>query len=607
MAEMMITRLILLGVFLSTVAVSDSSAQTQLPPAAVAAEAAGRWDEAIAGYEAVIAANSLRADLWIRIADIEAARHDMPASIAALQRATRVLPANPTIFSKLSQAHAIAGEPAEALAAIEVAVSQAPDSEDYLRARATLATWAGDYSRARDSYRRIAKTNPNDVTILVAYGRVSAWDGATDEAATLYRRYLKSHPEAADVWLELALVESWRGNYAVAESVLEEHRKRFGESAENIKQRAAVLANGGRPRAAEAAISPLLQQSPEDYQLNLTRTIALAMQQRAGDASASLDTVRRLQPNALETRDAERVLRTMLASTADARFGVYADSDQLETRRFDPRASVSVRPGTRVSGGYEQTFLDADSESGLDQVNGSTSAEYRHGWAGASQQIGALTIGGQIGVARAERRELTTYSLRGEVAPRDGMRIAVERSSGFFVISPRTVGLGLQEVAHRVEFQLTPSLRDQISVEGVHRDLSDGNQRWEVTVAPRRSVARTSRINLDLGGSAYFVSALYDRHNGYYDPHKYEQYAFGAYPYFKIRENVGLGFTLAAGTQRDSTVGAFRFGGTVASEAVIGIYQPWVLKVAGSASLNRRLDSGAYQGVGATVTLVRRF
>ena len=66
MAEMMINRLMLLGVFLLTAAVSDSRAQTPLPAAAVAAEAAGRWDEAIAGYEAVIAADPLRADLWVR-------------------------------------------------------------------------------------------------------------------------------------------------------------------------------------------------------------------------------------------------------------------------------------------------------------------------------------------------------------------------------------------------------------------------------------------------------------------------------------------------------------------------------------------------------------
>ena len=604
---MMINRRAIFGVLLSILTVSSAAAQTNLPPAALAAEAAGRWDEAIAGYEAVIAANPLRADLWLRIADIEATRKDLPASISALQRATRVLPANAVIFSKLSQAHAMAGQPAEALAAIEVALSQTPDSEEYLRARATLATWSADYPRARDSYRRIAKINPNDVSVLVDYARVSAWDGATDEAAGLYRKYLKAKPEAGDVWLELAKVESWRGNYAEASGILEQHRARFGDSAANVNQRAAVMASGGRPRAAEAAISELLQQRPDDYQLNLTRTIALAMQQRVGDASASLETVRRLDPNAAETRDAERVLRSMLASTADMRVGAYSDSDHLRMRRFDPRASVMIRTGTRLSGGYEQTRLDAELGSGLEQRDGTTSADYQHGWAGVAQKIGFVTLGGQIGQARADGRDRTTYLLRTELFPRDGVRFAAERSSGFFVISPRTVGMGLTDLSHRVELDVMPTFRLQIVLEAVHRDLSDGNRRWEGTISPRYSVARTSRLNLDLGASAYVMAARFDRHNGYYDPSRYEQYAFGAYPYFKIQQNVGLGLTLAAGTQRDSTVGAFRFGGTVGGEATIGIYQPWVLKIASSATLNRRLESGAYQGLGATVALVRRF
>ena len=604
---MMIIRRAILGAALAVLAVSNGIAQTNLPPAALAAEAAGQWDEAIAGYEAVIASNPLRADLWIRIADIEAARHDLPASISALQRATRVLPANAMIFSKLSQAHAMAGQPAEALAAIEIAVSQAPDAEAYLRARATLATWTGDYPRARDSYRRIARINPDDVTVLVDYARVSAWDGATDEAAGLYRKYLKSKPEAADVWLELAKVESWRGNYAEANGLLEEHSARFGESAANVNQRAAVMASGGRPRAAEAAISPLLEQRPDDYQLNLTRTIALAMQERVGDASASLETVRRLEPNAAETRDAERVLRSVLASTADMRVGAYADSDHLRTRRFDPRVSMLIRTGTRLSGGYEQTRLDAELDSGLEQRDGTTSAQYQHGWAGVAQKIGFVTIGGQLGQARAEGRDLTTYALRTELFPRDGLRIAAERSSGFFVISPRTVGMGMTELAHRVALDVMPTLSFQVALEAVHRDLSDGNRRWEIAISPRHSIARTSRLNLDLGGSAYFVAAKFDRHNGYYDPRRYEQYAFGAYPYFKIQQNVGLGFTLAAGAQRDSSVGSFRFGGTIGGEATVGIYQPWVLKIGSSATLNRRLESGAYQGLGATIALVRRF
>ncbi len=603
---MTMNRLILLGALLSALSTSVARAQSPMPAAAVASEAAGRWDEAIAGYQAVLTQSPDRADLWLRIANIEAARQNTTASIAALQRAGSILKADATVFAKLSQAHAIAGQPAEALAAIEVALVQIPDSEEYLRARATLATWVADYSRARDSYRRLAKLKPEDVNLLVDYARVSAWDGATDEAAGLYRRYLKSYPEAADVWLELARAESWRGNYAGATSVLEEHRERFGASAASAHQLAAVMASGGRPRAAEAVISPLLRQAPDDYQLNLTRTIALAMQQRAGEASASLDTVRRLEPNARDTRSAERVLRSMLASTADSRFAAYSDSDELRVRRLEPRASILIRTGTRVAGGYEHTRLDARRASGLDQVNGSASAEYRHGWARISQKVGPLTIGGQLGQAKAEGRELTTYAFRTELFPRDGIRIAAERSSGFFVISPRTVGLGLTEVTHRVELELMPTLRYQIAMEAAYRDLSDGNRRWEVTVSPRRSMARTSRFNLDLGASAYVLATTNDLSNGYYDPRRYEQYALVASPYFKIHEDVGLGVTLAAGAQREGAR-EFRFGGTVGSEATFGIYQPWVLKVAGSATLNRRLESGAYRGIGGTVVLVRRF
>jgi len=297
----------------------------------------------------------------------------------------------------------------------------------------------------------------------------------------------------------------------------------------------------------------------------------------------------------------------VLSSNADSRVGFYSDSDHLQVRRLEPRGSISIRTGTRVSAGYELTRLDARSGSGLEQLNGSGSAEYRHTWAGAAQKVGAVTIGGQFGHAKADRQELTTYSLRTELYPTDRLRIAAERSSGFFVISPRTVGLALKETLHRVEFDLMPTWRYRIALEAAYRELSDGNRRWELAVSPRRSIARTSHLNLDLGASAYVLGTAHDLDHGYYDPRRYEHYAFVAYPYFKIHEDVGLGLTLAAGVQRDRIARDFRFGGTVTSEATFGIYQPWVLKVAGSATLNRRLDSGAYQGMGGTVALVRRF
>ena len=74
-----------------------------------------------------------------------------------------------------------------------------------------------------------------------------------------------------------------------------------------------------------------------------------------------------------------------------------------------------------------------------------------------------------------------------------------------------------------------------------------------------------------------------------------------------MSENLGRAFSTALGAQRDAQSQAFRFGGTVGAEATFGIYQPGVLKINTSASMNQRLESGAFCGLSGGVVLVRRF
>ena len=128
-----------------------------------------------------------------------------------------------------------------------------------------------------------------------------------------------------------------------------------------------------------------------------------------------------------------------------------------------------------------------------------------------------------------------------------------------------------------------------------------------MTVSPRRTLARRARFNLDMGVSAYRLETTRDLDNGYYDPRRYEYYAITAFPYFKLHENVGVGLMLSGGAQRDTTSSAFHAGGTISGEATFGIYAPWLLKVNSSATMNQRLDSGAFRGFGGSVALVRRF
>jgi tetratricopeptide (TPR) repeat protein len=440
------------------------------------------------------------------------------------------------------------------------------------------------------------------------YARVSAWAGDTDEAVNGYERYLHAKPDAADVWLELARAESWRGNYAAARRALDTYRDKFGASADYSRALAAVLASGGRPGQAEDLLAPLIATSPDDYNLNLTRTIALAEGHRNREAAASLDTVRSLSPDARETHDAERLVRTLLASSAESGVAAYSDSDHLQVQRFAPQATLSLLSGTRLSGGFERGRLEALRGSGLEALDGSTTIEFGQAWAGVAQTFaGRFTLSGRGGQATVNHHDVTTYAVGFEARPADALRIGFTRTEGLFIVSPRTVGLGLTNTNNRMQVEWNPSLQYTVAFDGSYQELSDGNRRWETTIAPRRAVARTARLNLDLGFSAYQLETTEDLDHGYYDPRRYEFYGATAYPYFKIRENVGLGLSIALGAQRDTSSPTFHFGGNVSGEATFGIYAPWAVKVNSSTSVNGRLETGAYSGVGAGVALVRRF
>jgi tetratricopeptide (TPR) repeat protein len=582
-------------------------AQPAIPTDGLAAEGAGNWTKALTVYKSALEHAPSNAALWVRVADIEARLGNLEGSAAALQHAVDAAPQDASLHQRLSQAHAMLDRPWAALEAIEPAVRLSPDSAELLRAHATLATWAGDHKRAQDSYQRLDRLSPGDRDVVLNLARVSAWGGHTDAAVAAYKRYLANHPDAAEVWLELARTESWRGNYGAALEYLEKYRARFRGHEQYAREKAAVLARAGRPGEALDTIAPLLLLHPDDYELNLTRALALTVQRRTRDASDALETLHDLRPDAPETRSAERAMRTTLASAADPGVSVYGDSSSLEVERFAPRASVSFESGATLAAGSEHERLTANSGSGLEQVNGTESGRHDHVWVSAAQQFGALTVRGRIGQARTSDSDLTAYAIGADVAPGDGLTLFFERNSGFFVVSPRTIGLGLRQVSHRARFEWAPGVRWQIVADVWQQSLTDGNSRWEFAVAPRRSVARTERLNLDLGFTATQLRTATNYDNGYYDPTLYQYYAFTAYPYWKVGENTGVGLSLALGAQRDDFSPGFRPGGNATVEATFGIYRRWALKVNGGGMFNQRLGSGAFRGYGAGVSLIRRF
>jgi tetratricopeptide (TPR) repeat protein len=291
----MICRLVSVPLLVVTMAV-PGFAQPSLPEAGVVAEGAGRWTEALDIYQALLKSDVSRADIWTRVSDIEAHLGNTDASVAALVQATRAAPDDATLHQKLSQAYAAKGEATAALQAIEAAHALDPANLDYVRARAVLATWAGEYNLAADSYRRIDAVEPDPETTL-NLARVSAWSGDTDEAVEYYRRYLSSRDDEADVWVELATAERWRGNYGASHDALEAYRAEFGATRDYRQQIASVFAEGGKPSKALELLDTLLADEPDDYDLNFIRTIAYTMKSRPSEARESLDRLRRLDPD----------------------------------------------------------------------------------------------------------------------------------------------------------------------------------------------------------------------------------------------------------------------------------------------------------------------
>jgi tetratricopeptide (TPR) repeat protein len=582
-------------------------AQSALPAAGLAAEGEGRWSDALHIYREQIDRNPAAGELWLRIADIEARLGRGRTAIEALQRAAAALPNDASVFAKLSQAYADQGHATAALRAIEGALKLDPAGDAYLRAHATLATWVGDYEAAADSYRTLRQAHPDEAALMLGFARISVWSGSSDRAAAEYRAYLATSNPEADAWLELARTESWRGNFASALETLDEYAARFGRTPAYARERVGVLARGGRPRQALRDLAPLLAESPRDFDLNLSRTIALAAVRRHGDALSSLAGADILRPGDADARAAASLVRSMLGSNVGPSTTFYNDSDGLQTFRVAPRFDVGFRSNTRFLGGYEHIDLQARAGSGLEQISGARSATVEHVWAGLTQRIGLLTVGGTIGQARPEAHELTTYSAFARFAPADSFAAAVERSSGFAAISPRTAGLGLTRLAHRAQIDWAPSLRYYLALEGSYEDLSDGNTRWEVFVSPRAVVRRTQRMNLDVGLLAHQFGASRNLDNGYYDPRRYEYYSVVLAPYWKVSDNVGVAFLAGAGGQRDDTDDRFRLGTNGSVEASFGIYERWLLKIHASATNNRRLDSGAFRGVSGGVVLLRRF
>jgi Tfp pilus assembly protein PilF len=578
------------------------------PAAAVEAEGTGNWDEALAIYRRIVVQDPGRVEVWLHIADIEAARGNTTLHVDALQGAHRAAPGDAAVMQRLVAALSAAQQPDAALPLCLRALELQPGDGALLERCAQLASWAGEAGLAADLYARVLAARPDDPDTLLQYARNAGWAGELDAAARSYRSYLERRPADDDARLEAARVEAWRGNFPLALDLLEAYRSRVGDDERYRADKARVLAWAGRPREAARLNEPLLARHPDDYELRYTQSLILDGDRRPHEALESLAPLLELRPDSPDTALIARQLRASKRSDLSLGYSYYEDSDDIRISRLALHGSYVPGPATRLEAGIEHSALRARRGTGLEAPDGRESIDHQHGWIGARHRFGPGAAADlRLGRGTVEDGgDYDLYRVGLDLNPGDSWDLRLERAQRLFDPSPRAVAREIVETVDTVRATWRPGLPYVVEAQAEWGDLSDTNERRALLLAPRRAVLRRERWNLDLGLSGQWLG--YDRNldNGYYDPSDYRRYAFTAFGYWKISDDDGVSLTASLGWHTDETIDGYELGEDIALAGTFGLYRDWMLRARLSYA-DRGLEAGGYDGLSAGATLTRRF
>jgi tetratricopeptide (TPR) repeat protein len=547
-------------------------------------------------------------EYWLRMADIHAQAGNATESSAALQEASRLAPDDHALFYRLAQSYSSEKDAPAAAAAIERAVTLAPTNLEYLRTRADLAAWRGDYDMALDSHQRILAIAPDDAGAHLGIARVNYWRGQLDKSAVAYRDYLVLQPGVAAPWMEYIVVIAEMGDYARAMELLEDYREKFGDNVAYRKQKARVLAWAERPTPSLGLVAELEPTLRDDYELGYTRTVALHHAHRPREALASLAEVTRLRPDSAETLDLTRFIRTPLRSSATVGFGYTTDSDDVTIRRAGLLGVYVINPETRLFGGTDRQQISTKVGSGYEMPDGGTSIDYDRAWLGIQHRTSPkLSLDAQIGGGDAEGDSRFVYEVGADMQPADVLAMRLAHRQDLFAVSPLATKLGIERRANALYATWVPDLRYTVTGDLGYDTFSDGNDRWEAEIAPRRAFLRNQLLNLDLGVSGRWFGFDEDPGHGYYAPSLYQRYALTAFTYWKISDDDGVSVAFSYGPYKDNFMSGFRAGGDVVVEGFFGIYRDWYLNVKGGVSHYGGGTTSGYDSKMFEISLTRRF
>jgi len=163
---------------------------------------AGRTDEALGVYRAILDTDPKLTAAHKAIGDLLQAAGDLPGAVSAYRAAAACDPAAADVHLRLGALYQRLDDPANAAAAFATAADLRPKDATIFVALGRSHENAGSLPGAVEAYRRASLLSPTDVAICHDLGRLLA--GSADEAAVAeLARLAADWPADGDVWDDL--------------------------------------------------------------------------------------------------------------------------------------------------------------------------------------------------------------------------------------------------------------------------------------------------------------------------------------------------------------------------------------------------------------------
>jgi len=164
-------------------------------PAADEAFRKGDYAAARAGYERVLAADSLNERALYRLAILDSWDGELARSLARFGRLRRLDPKDGDFMVAQAQVLAWAGKTRASEALYDSALARSPDRTDALAGRARAVAWGGDLDRAEQLWRAALTRHPNDAELLIGLAQTLYWKGQPGLAEAYAARARALAPE----------------------------------------------------------------------------------------------------------------------------------------------------------------------------------------------------------------------------------------------------------------------------------------------------------------------------------------------------------------------------------------------------------------------------